>query len=190
MRRAAPTNSVCFANTRSASSQGTPFLRRCPILALSMQQGAANGGKGRTKRNPKIVRFSLRRCPIRQRVAHRGKARLTTLFPPVNRRVAGLSRRSFSEGGFESSPRSHFLRNLPICLSSNSPKKHRRVAGSATSRIPAILRRGTWLRAMGCAQNCAHPLIFCFTAKQTRDDREWRMLAAWVRGERKGRDCS
>lgn len=43
---------------------------------------------------------------------------------------------------------------------------------------------------MGCAQNCAHPLIFCFTAKQTRDDREWRMLAAWVRGERKGRDCS
>ena len=25
---------------------------------------------------------------------------------------------------------------------------------------------------------------------QTRDDPEWRMLAAWVRGERQGRDCS
>ena len=25
---------------------------------------------------------------------------------------------------------------------------------------------------------------------QTRDDPEWRMLASWVRGERKGRDCS
>ena len=61
---------------------------------------------------------------------------------------------------------------------------------SATSRIPLIYRRETSLRAADCAQNCAHPLFFCLTAKQTRDDREWRMLAAWVRGERKGRDCS
>ena len=39
---------LSFANTRSASSWGkAAILGRCPFLALSVQQGAANGSKGR-----------------------------------------------------------------------------------------------------------------------------------------------
>jgi hypothetical protein len=39
---------VSFANTRIVV-WGEAFLRRCPFLALSVQQGAANGSKGRHK---------------------------------------------------------------------------------------------------------------------------------------------
>jgi hypothetical protein len=42
---------VSFANTGSASFVGEAFLRRCPFLALSVQQGAANGTKRRHKAN-------------------------------------------------------------------------------------------------------------------------------------------
>ena len=42
---------LSFANTGSISFVGDAFLRRCPFLALSVQQGAANGSKGRHKAN-------------------------------------------------------------------------------------------------------------------------------------------
>jgi hypothetical protein len=47
-----PAAKLFFANTRSASSGGEAFLRRCPFLALSVQQGAANGSKGWHKAKP------------------------------------------------------------------------------------------------------------------------------------------
>ena len=82
--RARPRGLCVYCPTLVSSSVAL-FL---PFRCTKERQTAAKGG---TKRNSKIVRFSLRRCPIRQRPAHRGKARLTAFFPPVNRRVAGSS---------------------------------------------------------------------------------------------------
>ena len=69
------------------------------------QQMAASGG---AKRSSKIVEFYERLCAIRHGPAHDRKGRLTFLFPPVNRRVAGLHPKR-ERRVFESSLRSHSL---------------------------------------------------------------------------------
>jgi hypothetical protein len=65
------------------------WISRCPFLALSMQQVAANGRKARHKAKAKIDPFYRATCTVRQTAAMSRKARLTTFFPPVNRRVVG-----------------------------------------------------------------------------------------------------
>ena len=65
--------------------------RRCRFLALLMQQGPANDSKGRHKAKVENRRNLRKRRPYRQHSAKRRKERLTFLFPPVNRRVAGSS---------------------------------------------------------------------------------------------------
>jgi hypothetical protein len=65
------------------------FLGRCPFLALSWQRQTA--ARRDTERRSKIARFYERWRTMPQRPAHGRKGRLTFLFPPVNRRVAGSS---------------------------------------------------------------------------------------------------
>jgi hypothetical protein len=70
----------------------TPPPKRCPFLALSVQQGAANGSKRRHK-----AKVGNRRIPrvMKRDPAASGKlpqsAANASFFPPVNRRVAGSS---------------------------------------------------------------------------------------------------
>jgi hypothetical protein len=96
--------------------QSQPVLRQYSIAVVSQEtsgdvalflpfgctkerQTAAQSETGKS--------FDTRCDAARSGASSTQRQRLTTLFPPVNRRVAGLSRRSLSEGGFESSPRSH-----------------------------------------------------------------------------------
>ena len=64
-------------------------LRRCPFVALWMHQRAANGSKGPHKAKVKTQSDSTRHERDPATSNKRRKVRLTPLFPPVNRRVAG-----------------------------------------------------------------------------------------------------
>ena len=65
--------------------------QRCPFLALSVQQRAANGSKRRHKTKVENRRISRVVWCVSQHPAERRKGRLRLLFPPVNRRVVGSS---------------------------------------------------------------------------------------------------
>lgn len=129
------------------------FLRRCPFLPFRCNKEQQTAAQSETRNSLDI---SWRRCPIRQRPAHCGKARLATLS--AHRSSHDISRAKVG-------PRCHLVSVLPPVLSMT--RRHpfeldERCFADVHAKDPSVTNRPDdatfswlpWLGAFGLVAQC------------------------------------